>query len=189
MPSTLSALLLIVAILALAFLCGPRPTLEPSVVSTSIPDELNDLTLWLEQQEQRFDDITPGTEKHIVWHNSDLPTQTDIAILYLHGFTATHREIAPLPQQLAKSLGANLYLPRLTGHGRGYQGMKSASAQQWLQDAWDAYRLAEKLGKRVIIIATSTGAPLSVWLAEQRQVQDTLEKMILISANFGLSDL
>ena len=41
-----------------------------------------------------------------------------------------------------------------------------ASAEDWLQSVTDGMDLAHRLGERVLIIGTSTGAPLGCWAAK-----------------------
>ncbi|MBT6096855.1 MAG: hypothetical protein HOH05_00610 [Marinovum sp.] len=77
----------------------------------------SDLDNYLKTAESKLPDIVPGTEKRIIWHGK--PHQkTPVSIVYLHGFSASSEEIRPVPDQVAQSLGANLYFARLTGHGR-----------------------------------------------------------------------
>jgi esterase/lipase len=57
-----------------------------------------------------------------VWANPD-KTKTPCAIVYLHGFSATRQETAPLSDLVAAQLGAYLYYTRLAGHGRGGEAM------------------------------------------------------------------
>ena len=46
---------------------------------------------------------------------------------------ATSEEVRPLPEDVAKSLGANLYFTRLAGHGRGDLPMSEPSMNDWMQ--------------------------------------------------------
>ena len=41
--------------------------------------------------------------------------------MFLHGWSSCRRECDPLPELLAKSLDANLYYGRLSGHGRRHR--------------------------------------------------------------------
>lgn len=67
---------------------------------------------------------------------------TPLAILYLHGFSASTGEAGDLPGQMAKALGANLYMPLWPGHGedapdaiRGLADTQEASVRAALDHA------------------------------------------------------
>ncbi len=145
------------------------------------------LTTWAQDTEARFDDITPGAEKQIVFADPEQPAKTRLALVYLHGFSATRMETHPLTANVAAQLGANVYYARLRGHGRGSQGLSAARADQWLQDAREAYSVGAILGERVVVIGVSTGATLAAWLAEQPYA-DALGALVLVSPNFGLDN-
>ena len=138
----------------------------------------------LSQQEGQYQDIVSDAAKSIEWF--DGIKQTDIALVYLHGFSASAREISPVTENVAKALGANVYFARLTGHGRTGEAMAEASMEDWLRDTRDAWRIGQQIGKRVVMIGTSTGATLVSWLTSQDYAQDMLAS-ILISPNFGVA--
>lgn len=165
---------------AVVFFSGPQVTLESQTETVQLPD---DLERYLAESEARYADITPGAEKTIVWAHPN-KRQTDMAIIYLHGYSATRQETAPLSDQLARQLGANLFYTRLSGHGRGGTAMSSASANDWLQDSHEALQIGQRLGKRVLVIGTSTGATLAAWLALQGENPQILA-YILVSPNFA----
>ncbi len=167
-----------------AALLGPRnrfgpnvPTPQPAPPTT--PAALED---WLRQREAAYKDIVPGTEKCIIW-NSTARTQTQWAVAYLHGFSASRMETAPLADTVAAALGANLFYARLTGHGRGGAAMREACVQDWLADGIEAVRIARTLGKRVLVISCSTGATLATWLALHPELC-TVDAHVFISPNF-----
>ena len=58
----------------------------------------------------------PNNESKVVFHDS-IPKKTPYSILYLHGFSASTEEGNPVHINIANALGANIYLPRLFGHG------------------------------------------------------------------------
>lgn len=150
-----------------------------------LPPLPEDLDGYLAEQESRFDDITPGAEKSIVW--ADAPgRQADLAVIYLHGFSATRQEVAPLCDKVAAHFGANLFYSRLRGHGRGCEAMREATLRGWLEDAQEAYRIGQRLGKRLIVIGNSTGATLATWLALNLAEEQELAGLILMAPNFGL---
>lgn len=174
---------LALASLAALFSLGPVPQVDAHLTATALPADLDH---YLTQTEASQADITPGTEKTIVWAHPD-KRQTDLAIIYLHGYSATRQETAPLSDQLAQQLGANLFYTRLTGHGQPGPAMAEASVQDWLQDSQEALQIGQRLGKQVLVIGTSTGATLATWLALQRESANVLA-YVMISPNFAPKD-
>ncbi|MDG1207477.1 MAG: alpha/beta hydrolase [Pseudomonadales bacterium] len=145
---------------------GPR--LDASLPATRVPDSgdhmsLVDLSNWLDQTEAEQHNLIANTASHVAWANENNPAITEYCFLYIHGFSASWKETAPVTQQLANHFNSNVVQGRLAGHGLADDGM-TASAEDWLQSVRDQYEIARRLGKKVIIVATSTGAPLSVWL-------------------------
>jgi len=155
----------------------------PDPAPITLPD---DLDAWLAGGEAAFSDITPRTEKTIVWATAK-KTRTPVSLIYLHGYSATRQEISPVMENVAARLGANLYLTRLKGHGRTGQAMAEASMADWLTDAREALTIGHRLGERVVIVGTSTGGTLATWLASRPWATD-VSALVLISPNFGPKD-
>ena len=88
-----------------------------------LPDNLSDYPGWLQSAEARYPDVVDGAERAIHWADPENPAKTPVSLVYFHGYSATRQEIDPVCQQVADALGANLYLPRLTGHGRSGDAM------------------------------------------------------------------
>ncbi len=65
--------------------------------------------------------------------------------------------------------------------------MVEGSVNAWINDGVEALEIGHRLGARVLLIATSTGATLATWLASQVSPAD-LQAMVLISPNFGPRD-
>ncbi len=142
---------------------------------------------WLARQEAAFPDIRADQHKQIAWYGQP-GERTDWAVVYVHGFTASRLETAPLALQVAQGLGANLYETRLTGHGRSDpQAMGEATVQDWLADTVEAAQIGRLLGDRVLLIGVSTGATLGTWLGNREEGQD-LEGYVFISPNYGPKD-
>jgi len=137
---------LLIAVAAIWFF-WPREPVDTEIAFDAriLPDNLD---VYLETAEARFDDITPGVEKRVVWAGAP-GTQTDIALVYIHGYSATSEEIRPVPDMVAKALGANLYYARLKGHGRDGLAMTEASAGDWLEDTAEALAIGQRIGKEV----------------------------------------
>ena len=177
---------IILAVLIIVFLSGPRTKIDPQVGSISLPPTLAELDQYLAQSEARYTDIVPGTEKTIIWANAE-KTRTPISIVYIHGYSASRQETAPLSDELAAQLGANLFYTRLSGHGRTGAAMTEPTVNDWLNDTNEAFEIGKRLGEKVIVIGVSTGGPLAVWLAEQPNTAEALA-YILISPNFAPHD-
>lgn len=127
--------------------------------------------------------LRPACAKSIVWHG-DVGVQTDIAVLYIHGFSATCHEIRPLPDDVANGLSANLHFTRLDGHGQDGDAMGKATLDAWRMDVAEALDVAHRIGKRVFVIGCSTGCTLAVdALARGAHVAG----LVCVSPNFGLT--
>lgn len=168
---------------ALAYVAGPVHTLDTRETPIELPREADALVRWLEQSEQRYGDVVEGTEKRIRWAHEDR-RKTSLSIIYLHGYTATRQEVDPLCDELAEALGANVFYTRLTGHGRPPLAMGEVRGSDWLRDAREALEIGRLIGERVIVVGTSTGGTLALWLA-QRKEASAVAAQVLISPNFG----
>ncbi len=164
------------------FLSGPRPPNDMNPKGFQHPA---DLDAYLLASESRFTDIRPGTEKQIIWANPRDRRKTPFSIVYLHGFSATRQEVAPLCDIVATALSANLFYTRLTGHGRDGAALSLATTGDWAGDAIEALAISQRLGERVIVIGTSFGGTLATWLASQDK-QNSIFSLVLVSPNFGL---
>jgi len=177
------------AVLGLLVALGPRVEMDlevpPAELPPGSPQELADT---LQARESALGDVTPGAEKQVVFARPDAPAPTPLAVVYVHGFSATRQEVSPLPELLADSLGANLFLTRLTGHGRGSAAMAEASLNDWLRDVEEALAVGGRLGARIVLVGTSTGGTLALWAAAQPRWRSRLAGVFLISPNLGLPD-
>ena len=174
-----------VTIVLVIFWCGPRPRLDPSLPDTQVPPQLGpqEIEVWLQEQEKKVPHLIEGTEASIIW--AEEAATTDLCLMYVHGFSASRQETAPLADRIAARLKANLVYLRLAGHGLSAGGME-APAEAWLEDMRNGWELASRLGRRVMIIATSTGAPLSLWLAQALGRREQLLGLIFLSPNFKI---
>lgn len=166
--------------LVILFALGPRPRVEAPIGGPDLPGDLDE---YLAEREGRFTDIVPETQKRIAWANEER-NQTPLSIVYLHGYSASRQDIAPLNEHLARQLGANLYEARLTGHGRSGEAMGQATAEDWLGDALEAMAIGRQIGERVIVIGFSTGGTLAAWLASLED-REAIAAVVLLSPNFA----
>ena len=161
-------------VLAVVFIAGPRPKVDWAVrgssatmhvVASPSPDNLAGLPAWLAAQERAAGVTDVDVAKRVLFADSAHPTKTPWAVVYLHGFSATRQETSPLSEEVARVLGANLYETRLRGHGLPGDSLGHVQASDWLNDAAFALDVARRLGDSVMVIGTSTGGTLGVWLA------------------------
>ena len=172
----------------LMFLAGPRNTFGPNAptVRAQAPQDITQIEAWLQHSEAAFPNIKPNNDKHIVWAGT--PGQrTPWSVVYIHGFSSSRLETAPLTAMVAKTLGANVFYTRLTGHGLPGAAMGDATVQDWLADAEEALRIGQTLGERVLIISCSTGSTLATWLEVNGQ-NAHVGGQVFISPNFGPKD-
>lgn len=171
-------------VLAALWLLTPAQ-LESSTAEVVVPDDFED---WLAEGEQdaanRYG-LIPGTEKRIRWF--DQREKTPYALVYLHGFSATRQETAPLAEYVADALGANLFETRLRGHGHRREPLAEARAEDWLNDTVEALSIAARLGDKVVLIGTSTGATLAAAMLGH-PTMDTVDTIVMLSPNFAPRD-
>lgn len=175
----------LVAILFLGSVFGPREAVDWTIWVA--PEDLGeDLDEYLVTAESRVTGIQPGAEKHIVWAG-EKGAKTPVSLVYIHGFSATHHEIEPVPQKIAEELGANLFLTRLTGHGRSGTALANATANDWINDTAEALEVGKRLGDRTIVMATSTGGTLAIGMAAYPEYSVDLDGIVLVSPNLELA--
>lgn len=181
------------------FYSGPRPSVEwtdtsPYAASmhaaaTALPDSIAEFPAWLAAQERAAGVTDPDVAKRVVFADSAHPAKTAWSVVYLHGFSATRQETSPLSDEVARALGANLYETRLRGHGLPGDSLGHVQARDWMGDAAFSLDVARRLGDSVLVIGTSTGGTLGVWLATlPKPVRAGLRALVLISPNFGPKD-
>lgn len=184
----LRRLVVVLVVLAgLTWAFGPvEPVnLVPRFDAASLPA---DLDAYLAATERMMGAVTPGAEKRIVWAGRP-GQQTDLALVYLHGFSATSEEIRPVPDRVAAELGANLYFTRLAGHGLPGDRLAGPSVQDWIDDVAEALAIGQRIGRKVVILSTSTGGTLAAEAAINPALSGKIAGIVFISPNFGLNSL
>ncbi len=145
--------------------------------------DIEQIDAWLAQREATVPALRPHCAKHVRWASGQVQ-QTDIAVVYVHGFSATFQELHPLPQMVANGVGANLFNTRLTGHGQDIDAMGQASLEDWRTDIAEALAVASVLGRKVVAMGCSTGCTL---LAEAMAQGAEAAALVFVSPNFGLA--
>jgi pimeloyl-ACP methyl ester carboxylesterase len=163
--------------------------LEPAKMDVGFDANVlgENLNSYLMVQEKKFNDITIGVQKRVIWADK-VGKKTPLSIIYIHGFSATSEEIRPVPDQIASALKANLYYTRLTGHGRSPMAMAEPNVADWMSDMAEAIAIGRKIGQRIIVISTSTGSTLSATAALNPILSRDISGFIFISPNFGINN-
>ncbi len=151
------------ALIVIYFL-GPKPSTP--VFNNELPTvaSINSLDAYITAMEAPHK-IKPNNEAKIIWADSS-KTQTEYAIVYLHGFSASQMEGDPVHQNIARQFHCNLYLARLAEHGIDTtEDLQNLTAENYWESAKQAYIIGKQLGKKIILMSTSTGGTLSLQLA------------------------
>jgi pimeloyl-ACP methyl ester carboxylesterase len=178
----------VLAIAALACLSGPQFPFKPrpSGVQRTVA-AAPDLDVFLRAAEDRHPQIKPGLAKGIVWNDPARKTKTPIAIVHLHGFSASRKDISPVVETVAPQLRANAFFAPLAAHGLSNpEEFATVTPQDWLDDAREALAVGRRLGDRVILVGISTGALLATLAVLEDN--SNVAALVLLSPNFGLSD-
>jgi len=145
------------------------------------------LDAWLTDAEQLLG-VRQGMEKIIRWRRAAEPDRAPLSVVYIHGYTASRQETAPLSDNIAKALDANLHYTRLKGHGLGGEDLLEVSLTDWMADVRQALAVGRRIGERQIIVASSTGATLTALAAARSLLPDSVAAMVFLSPNYGPAD-
>jgi len=182
-PARLLIPIVFVGLLMFSF--GPRPdtfwkiTFNDSVIGSDLED-------YLRKSEAGVPALRENAEKLIVWNDPVSKDNTEYAIVYVHGFSASRVEIDPVPRMVAKALGANLFYTRLTGHGRDGDAMAEATLDAWANDMAEAIAIGARLGNKVILLSASTGGTLSVLALSEPSLAPKIAGIASVSPNFAV---
>ncbi|MEZ4983613.1 MAG: alpha/beta hydrolase [Saprospiraceae bacterium] len=166
-----------------AYFAGPRPDFAPlDAAPSAVVYPIATVDSLLRYRESLVPGIRPHNEARIIWYDSLMPTEW--SVVYLHGFSASPMEASPVHERFAAQYGCNLLLARLPGHGlAGIDGFRDIQPQAWLDAAKDAVAMGKAIGRKVIIMATSTGATLALALAAE---DPDIAALLLYSPNVDM---
>ena len=141
----------------------------------------NDIEEYLRIEESKISNIAPNAKKKIIWNNSDTKEKTEYAFVFLHGVLATGHQHELSVRKIADSLGANLFITRLSGHGVPYEGTKLMKAENLLKDAVEAIEVGSKIGDKVIVMGFSLGGAIMSIVASDQISSEKLDYLILLA--------
>jgi esterase/lipase len=148
-------------------------------------NDLKNLSLELDKKEQAVPERKEKASAFFLFANPENPQPTDVAFLYIHGFSASPKESSPLVENLAQITGSNAYFPRLTGHGiANREAMRNVKLEDWQKDTKEAFQVGRRLGKKLVVVAMSMGGALVI----PEILQNPSDAVILLSPNFRLKN-
>ena len=145
--------------------------------------DLSNVEKQIKSDEAAVPNLRQNIGKKILWAGKS-SQKTSLSIVFIHGFSATRVELSPVIEEIAKSIGANVFFTRLTGHGQDGIALSDAAFDDWITDTNEAIRIGEVIGDEVILIGSSTGCSLIHCILE---VQKKVKSVIYVSPNFGPS--
>jgi pimeloyl-ACP methyl ester carboxylesterase len=155
-------------LLVLIYLAGPEPA--PVQLNGTLPTLSSSSLTALEQEiaasEKAMPGLKPDNQARIVWFDSLHKEKTRYSLVYLHGFGASQAEGAPVHTDLARQFGCNIYLARLQDHGLQQDNVfANLTPESYLETAKRAVAVGKAIGENVIVIGTSAGGALTLYIA------------------------
>jgi esterase/lipase len=180
-------------LLIVVYFLGPQPpTPKYKDQLPLVPSGAVQLEKYVADHESKHK-LKPDNEARIVWFsegvlsdNDSAREKTEYAVVYLHGFSASQKEGDPVHKTFAKMFGCNLYLSRLEDHGVDTtEPLANFSAERIWNSALEAYAIGKQIGKKVILMSTSTGGTLALKLCAEFP---EIAANIMMSPNIAIND-
>ena len=177
--------LLIIFTMAFSGCKYPVATLNGKV-NTSKVKTMKEVQKQVDALNKATKNLKPDNEARIIWANPATPEETKYVLVYIHGFSASCKEGYPVNYDFAKRYGINMYCARLADHGvSDEKPMINLTAERFLESAKQALQIGRQLGKKVILMSTSTGGTLSLELAADNP---WIYALIMYSPNVDVVD-
>jgi len=187
MKKILQFLLVFLVLLVAVYFLGPKPSRpELSKDLPSLPGGTVSTEEYIALKESEYK-IRNDNQSRIVWANDTVKERTAYCLLYLHGFSASWYEGYPAHVNFAKYFGTNAYFPRLASHGLETEDpLIDMTPDNLWESAKEALLAAQNLGRKVIIMGTSTGGTLALKLAAD--FPEYVHAVILYSPNIRINN-
>lgn len=180
-------LLVIIAVLAVVYGVGPRMP-RAGLMDSALPSisvGVDGIERYVREKEAGCP-VKTDNESRILWGDS-VQRRTEYVLLYLHGFSASCQEGFPVTRDFVRKFRVNAYLPRLAGHGLNVsEPLIDMTPENLYRSAKEALTVARKLGRKVIIMGTSTGCTLALMLAAD--YPRLVDALILYSPNIRIKN-
>ncbi len=179
-------LLYAIGILIIVYLLGPKPESPKYEITMPTIPQTENLEQYIKAKEAAHK-LRPNNEARIVWANDSSKQKTEYSMVYLHGFSASQEEGNPVHRNTAKAFGSNLFLARLSQHGIDTtEQLLNLTADNYWESAKEALAIGKQIGKKVILLGTSTGGTQAMQLAAT--YPNDVAAIILYSPNIEVKD-
>ena len=173
-------------VIIIIYALGPKVSYD-KVNPQPLPElniSLGEIENYVAKQEEKVPNIKPDNQSQFIWKTPG--QKTEYAVVYLHGYSASHGEAQPIITNFSKHFGCNTYLPRLALHGLNDEdAFENLTPQLLVESAKEAIRIAKTIGDKIIIVSTSTGCTLATYLAAY---DPAVTSLIMTAPNFDLHD-
>ncbi len=178
---------IVVLLVVTVYIMGPKPPMV--VLNKNLPSvsaSIENIDNYVKKNDAGLQ-LKPDNESRIIWANDSIKERTNYSLLYLHGFSASWYEGYPANVEFAKYFGCNAYFPRLASHGiETEDALIDMTPERLWESAKEALMVARTLGKKVIIMSTSTGGTLALKLAAD--FPEYVDGLILYSPNIRINN-
>ncbi|PHN05172.1 alpha/beta hydrolase [Flavilitoribacter nigricans] len=178
---TITWVIIVLLIIVITYFVGPVP--PKPVYSTEwpkVPADFSELEAYIAAREDSLP-VRKDNQARILWHDS-IPRMTEYSFVYLHGFSGSYRDGYPVNVNVADTFGANIYLARWADHGlRPSHSLEHFTPETAWESAREALAIGSRIGKKVIVMSTSTGGTLGFQLAAK--FPDSVFALINMSPN------
>lgn len=185
MKGFVKIIFLVFGLLLLCYVFGPVTKFEK--VNNEVfhkTFDISEVDAYVKSSESKVKGIKPDNQSQFIWINES--QKTEYAVVYLHGFSASHGEAQPIITNFARRYQCNTYLPRLHLHGlTDVDAFKDLTPKNLLESAKEAIAIGKSIGKKLIVVSTSTGSTLATFLAAN---DPEITALIMTAPNIDLHD-
>ena len=160
-------LIVLITVLGAVWLLGPKAEVpQLDTVLPTVDVSLIELESQINEREASRTNIKPDNEARIVWAEGYTHKKSPYSLVYLHGFSASQGEGDPVHRDFANRYGCNLYLARLQSHGmESAEPLLDMNPQELVESAKEAIVIGNQIGEKTLVMSTSTGGTLGIYLA------------------------
>lgn len=145
---------------------------------------LGEVKQWMHSELDRY--VPAIHQKRVVWAG-DPGRPTDIMVYGVHGLYNSPHALSSLEPVFGLNR-MNMMMSRLEGHYESNNLLRyNIKWRAWLEQTDREFRLARKMGKKILLVGHSTGALMVTWLA--LRYPEDVAGLVLFAPAFGVHPL